>query len=476
MGNIFSSPPAPPSASELSNAQASANLAAATFNTRSATPERTVTPDYITERKRVGTYDIVLDDGKRRKAPIYEIHQSIRPNSSANNFEKARHDYSATLRDMTRSLGNELRKPLSIQKIDQPYSTPGMYTNFSDAPTLGTLGEDALPKNRLFQNNNQHLRVGAPDAPNYKMYEADGHNLGQMQQIANNGFDRDFTLGLANPEVSETARQMNEWQNAFLDPMIKEREEQRRQDLANRGIGDLSEAADRSYRNARDQDTRDRYGASLMSIGQATDTALAQNEARRQAAFDEYGARQGVINERQEIKDRNNALRAQAFEDDFRRASYERDSGQMAWDNNRNAVAMNVGIRQQDFDNRMGLENFNNATLGQQFGYNLAREQASNAEGRARQTQQQQRLAAAAEQQMAERQFRINEILGAATGQQLGPMALTPFAGGQVAPVNTAGIQQNAYNQQLAHHNASNAPWNALLGGALDIGAAYAGR
>lgn len=206
--------------------------------------------------------------------------------------------------------------------------------------------------------------------------------------------------------------------------------------LSGQGIGYGSKAYDTAMRRMNDSQSRDKYQALNVAMGQGNQMFGNQLAANQQG----FGqANQSFGN--------NLALNSQGF---------GQAAGQAAF-----------GNQAMQGQNTMNMANsgFNNAAMQNQFGQ---QQQASNYQN----TLRQQQIAEAQQRQLQP----LNNINALMTGQQVGMPSMPSFnAAGAAQPVNYMGAAQNQYGADLGAHNANQASSAALTNGLFSMGGSLLG-
>jgi hypothetical protein len=176
------------------------------------------------------------------------------------------------------------------------------------------------------------------------------------------------------------------------------------------------------------------------------DTQLAQmrqqqNDARTNASLE---ATKAAGTEAQRMYGMDSGARAQATGEIGQQGAFANSAAGQA-------LAQNMGLNQQQFNQQATAAGFGNQAQGQQFQQNLT--------GANYQTQLRQQQIA---EEMQKRGFSLNEINGLLNGQQIGMPNMPGF--GQAGKADTTQYSNAAQQQYAAAQDAANAS-NATMGG-----------
>ncbi|MGE7367908.1 tail fiber domain-containing protein [Neorhizobium sp. NPDC001467] len=201
---------------------------------------------------------------------------------------------------------------------------------------------------------------------------------------------------------------------AKLQPSLDQNRAATEQKLANQGLMPGTPAYDRAYAAVTAQENDARYGA-ILNAGQEQ-TRLA-NLAQQQASFQNAAQQQGY----------NQAA---------------------------NNMSMGNAALQQQYQNLTSSTAANNALQDQSFNAQQAMIDAQNRE-----------RANYLNEQYAQRNQNLNEVLGLASGTQLSNPNFVPTQGQTMPTVDYAGLVQQDYQNKLGAYNQSQAGIGSILGG-----------
>lgn len=256
---------------------------------------------------------------------------------------------------------------------------------------------------------------GAPEAGSASSLQAP-----QYQQFGS-GPSLQTSLGNAGDITksygTDYSKNVDEVQNALmarLQPSLDQNRAALEQQLANRGLEPGSEAYNRAIDAAGRQENDARYGA-ILNAGQEQ-TRLA-NLAQQQAMF-------------------QNSAQQQAYGQNLQTAQFGNNSMQQMYQNQNTAIAGNNALKDQGFNTQQALINAKN-----------------------------QQRANYLNEQYAQRNQNLNEVLGLANGAQVQNPNFVSTQGQNIPTVDYAGLVNSQYQGQLAKYNTDQAGYGAILGG-----------
>lgn len=199
-----------------------------------------------------------------------------------------------------------------------------------------------------------------------------------------------------------------------MNPQLQQNRAALEQKLANQGLQPGSPAFDRAMAQASAQENDARYGA-ILNAGQEQ-TRLA-NLANQQATF-QNAAQQQSYNQAANNMSMGNAAQQQQFQ------------------NSTNATAANNALQDQNFNAQQALINAQNTQRANYLN-----------------------------EQYAQRNQNLNEVLGLASGTQLSNPNFVPTQGQSMPTVDYAGLVQQKYSNDMAAYQQSQAGIGSILGG-----------
>lgn len=195
----------------------------------------------------------------------------------------------------------------------------------------------------------------------------------------------------------------------------------------------------------------------------------------------QLGSRQQAFNEDVTGGNFANSASNQAFNQGLQANQFANQATQQAYNQNLGAAQFGNQAVQQNYNQNLGAAQFNNQALNQSSALDLARMQAQNQAlsqqyGLNQQyanAQNQLRQQAIAEQAQR-RGMSLNEMNALLSGQQVSLPTFPGFTNSGVAQApNLMGALQSQYDSQLGAVNAQNAQTANLLGGLGNLGASY---
>lgn len=225
----------------------------------------------------------------------------------------------------------------------------------------------------------------------------------------------------------------------------------------------------------------------------------AATQLGQQQALERYNALDQAGGEAQRLYNMQMGARQQAFNEDVGSGNFANQATQQAYNQNLGAFNFGNQAQQQAYGQAMGLANLNNQANQQGFNQNLQAAQFGNqamnqasamdlarmqAQNQAQQSQyglnqqyanaQNQLRQQAIAEQAQRRGMSLNEMNALLSGQQVGLPTFPGFSNAGVAQApNYMGALQNTYDAQLGAVNAQNAQTANLLGGLGNLGASY---
>lgn len=199
-----------------------------------------------------------------------------------------------------------------------------------------------------------------------------------------------------------------------MQPSLNQSRAALEQQLANRGLEPGSEAYNRAIDAATRQENDARYGA-ILNAGQ--EQSRLANLAQQQAMF-------------------QNSAQQQAYNQNLQNAQFGNNSLQQMYQNQNTAIAGNNALKDQGFNTQQALINAKN-----------------------------QQRANYLNEQYAQRNQNLNEVLGLANGSQVQNPNFVPTQGQNIPTVDYAGLVNSQYQGQMAKYNSDQAGYGAILGG-----------
>jgi hypothetical protein len=206
----------------------------------------------------------------------------------------------------------------------------------------------------------------------------------------------------------------------------------------------------------------------------------ALTELQQRQANERFNALDMAGNEAQRLFGMQMGSRQQAFNEDVTGGNFYNQAANQAFNQGLQAGQFRNQAIGQDYNQNMGAAQFQNQALGQASALDLARMQAQNqalAQGYglnqqfadARNRLRQQAIA----EQMQRRGMSLNEMNALLSGQQVQMPNMPSFAAAQRAETpNILGATQMGYDAQLGAYNAQNAAFGNLLGAGAQLGSA----
>ncbi|MBB4347944.1 tail fiber domain-containing protein [Aliirhizobium cellulosilyticum] len=319
---------------------------------------------------------------------------------------------------------NKWTDPLNGKTYDLPTWTAT--TTLSQAQQAIKNQEDAASLNLATLANTQSNRLnsllanpftmnGAPaagdvsklTAPTYQQF---GSGPQLQTSIAGAG---DITKSYGT-DYSSNVKEVQDALMARLQPSLDQNRAALEQKLANQGLQPGSEAYDRALATATAQENDARYGA-ILNAGQEQ-TRLA-NLANQQATF-------------------QNAAQAQQYSQNANNASFANSANQQMFSNQNQATAGNNALKDQSFNSQQAIINAQNAARANYLNENYA-----------------------------QRNQNINEVLGLASGAQVSNPNFVATQGQSIPTVDYAGLVNQNYQNELAAYQQNQAGIGSLLGG-----------
>ena len=227
------------------------------------------------------------------------------------------------------------------------------------------------------------------------------------------------------------------------------------------------------------------YNRAMTQLGQQQAqerfNALDQsgNEAQRLFGM-QMGARQQAFNEDVGSGQFTNQATGQAFNQGLQAFNFGNQAQNQTYNQMMGLAGLNNQANQQAFNQNLQAAQFGNQALGQASALDIARQQANNQAAQqqfgmnqqAAQFQNQLRQQAIAEQ-MQRRGMSLNEMNALLTGQQVGMPQMPTFNAAQRSETpQLVDAMGRTYDAQLGAYNAQQAGANALLGAGAQLGAA----
>lgn len=224
----------------------------------------------------------------------------------------------------------------------------------------------------------------------------------------------------------------------------------------------------------------------------------AMTQLGQQQALERYNALDASGNEAQRLYGMQMGARQQAFNEDVGAGQFANQATNQAFGQNLNAFNFGNQAQQQAYNQMMGLANlgnqatqqafnqnlqaaqFGNQALGQASALDIARQNANNQalqqqfglNQQAANFQNQLRQQAIAEQAQR-RGMSLNEMNALLNGQQVAMPQMPSFnTAGRAETPNLLGATQMGYDAQLGAYNAQQAGFNNLLGAGASLGSA----
>jgi hypothetical protein len=210
--------------------------------------------------------------------------------------------------------------------------------------------------------------------------------------------------------------------------------------------------------------------------------ALDQAGSEAQRLYNmQLGSRQQAFNEDVTGGNFANSASNQAFNQGLQANQFANQATQQAYNQNLGAAQFGNQALSQQYNQNLGAAQFNNQAMNQASALDLARMQAQN-QAQSQQfglnqqyanAQNQLRQQAIAEQAQR-RGMSLNEMNALLSGQQVQMPTFPGFSNAGVAQApNYMGALQNQYDAQLGAVNAQNAQTGNLLGSLANLGSAY---
>jgi hypothetical protein len=235
-----------------------------------------------------------------------------------------------------------------------------------------------------------------------------------------------------------------------MNPSLQQNRAALEQKLANQGLQPGSEAYDRALQTATAQENDARFGA-ILNAGQEQSrlAGLAQN----QAAF-QNSAQQQAYNQQLGNGQFANSAQAQQYSQNANNAAFGNSAQQQSYTQALNSAQFGNTANQQMYQNQNTATGANNALKDQGFN---AQQALIDAQNKAR--------ANYINEQYAQRNQNVNEVLGLANGTQVSSPNFVPTQGQQIANVDYAGLVGQKYQNDLAAYQQNQAGIGSLLGG-----------
>ncbi len=251
-------------------------------------------------------------------------------------------------------------------------------------------------------------------------------------------------------EYGANVQQVQDALMARLQPSLDQSRAALEQKLSNQGLEPGSEAYDRALKTATSQENDARYGA-ILNAGQEQSrlAGLAQN----QAAF-QNSAQQQAYNQQLGSGQFANSAQAQQYGQNANNAAFGNSAQQQSYTQALNNAQFGNTANQQMYQNQNTATGANNALKDQGFN---AQQALIDAQNKAR--------ANYINEQYAQRNQNVNEVLGLANGTQVSSPNFVPTQGQQIANVDYAGLVGQNYQNQLAAYQQDQAGIGSLLGG-----------
>jgi hypothetical protein len=206
----------------------------------------------------------------------------------------------------------------------------------------------------------------------------------------------------------------------------------------------------------------------------------ALNELQQRQANERFNALDMAGNEAQRLFGMQMGSRQQAFNEDVTGGNFTNQAANQAFNQGLQAGQFRNQAIGQEYNQNLGAAQFQNQALGQASALDLARMQAQNqaaaqqyglnqqfADSRNRLRQQ------AIAEQMQRRGMSLNEMNALLSGQQVSMPQMPSFAAAQRAETpNILGATQMGYDAALGAANAQNAAFGNLLGAGAQLGSA----
>lgn len=220
----------------------------------------------------------------------------------------------------------------------------------------------------------------------------------------------------------------------------------------------------------------DMQGRQAAERYNALDTA--GNEAQRLYGM-QMGSRQQAFNEDMGMGQFANAAANQAFQQDLSANQFQNQAIGQGYEQTMGAQRAGNEALNQQFGQGMQAGQFGNQSLGQAAGMDQARTEAIN-QARAQQFEMQAKQAAqqnqlrqqALAEQMLQRNMPLNEMNALLGGQQVSMPQMPNFVPAQQSQApNILGATQSKYDAQLGAYNAKQAGLGNMVGGLFGLGA-----
>lgn len=219
---------------------------------------------------------------------------------------------------------------------------------------------------------------------------------------------------------------------ARMQPSLDQNRAALEQRLANQGLQPGSEAFNRAIDTATRQENDARYGA-ILNAGQEQNR-LASLENQR-ATFENAAQQQAYAQNANNAAFSNDA-QAQRYQQALQNAQFGNTANQQMYQNQNTAIAGNNALSDQRFNAQRGLFDAQN-----------------------------QQRANYLNEQYAQRNQRLNEVLSLASGAQVQSPNFVPTQGQNIPTVDYAGLVNSGYQNQMAKYNSDQAGYGAILGG-----------
>ncbi|MEY9782269.1 tail fiber domain-containing protein [Sinorhizobium fredii] len=458
---LYGSAPKSPDPQETASAQTATNIGTSVANNvmgnvNQVTPDGNLTYTYTTQKWKDPL------SGKEYDLQVPTATQTLSADQQAikDQTDAAELNMASLANNQSGKLNDLLGKPMDMSK----------------APAAGNAGAIGLPQYQQFQGGPK-LQSGLA---NYGNVQSSIAGAGDIQrQVADSG-NIQTSLGDAGDitrsyetDFSADRQRVEDALMSRLNPQLDRDRAALETRLVNQGLQPGSEAYNRAIDEANRSSTDARLGAILNAgqeqsrlAGLANQSATFQNSAQQQAYNQQLGSGQFA-----------NAAQAQ---------QYGQNANNMQMGNAAQAQQFSQNQAQQQANNAAQQQKFSQGLAGAQFGNdakqqmyqnqntstaanNALADQGFNAQQSKFNLQNQQR-AQYLNEQYAQRNQPINEIIGLMSGAQVNSPSFVPTQSNPMPTVDYAGLVQQDYANKMGAYNQQQGNMQSMFGGMLGFG------
>ncbi|WP_339072906.1 tail fiber domain-containing protein [Sinorhizobium meliloti] len=458
---LYPDAPDAPDPQQTASAQTATNIGTSVANNvmgnvNQVTPDGNLTYTYTTQKWKDPL------SGKEYDLQVPTATQTLSPEQLAikNQTDGAELNMATLANTQSGKLNDLLGKPMDISK----------------APAAGNAGAIGLPQYQQFQGG-PSLQTGLGNYGNVQNSIAGAGNIqrsvadsGQIQTSLGNAGDitRSYET-----DFSGDRQRVEDALMSRMNPQLDRDRAALETRLTNQGLQPGSEAYNRAIDEANRSASDARFGAILNAgqeqsrlAGLANQSASFQNSAQQQAYNQLLGSGQFT-----------NTAQAQQYGQNANNMQLGNAAQQQQFGQNQAQQQANNTAQQQKFSQGLAGAQFGNDALQQQYqnqntstaANNALADQGFNAQQSKFNLQNQQR-AQYLNEQYAQRNQPINEIIGLMSGAQVNSPSFVPTQSNPMPTVDYAGLVQQDYANKMGAYNTQQANMQSMFGGMLGFG------